>query len=31
MRKPIKHVVTHENLLALVPSGPVWQVDWKQI
>ena len=31
MRKPIKHAVTHENLLALAPSGPVWQVDWTEI
>ncbi|MFC6760256.1 AAA family ATPase [Sulfitobacter porphyrae] len=31
MRKPIKHSVTHENLLTLVPSSPFRQVDWREI
>ncbi|MEM6694606.1 MAG: AAA family ATPase [Pseudomonadota bacterium] len=28
MPKRFKHAVTHDHLLALVPSGPAWQVAW---
>lgn len=31
MRKPNKHTVTYDHLLALVPTGPDWTVDWSEI
>ena len=31
MHRPNTHTVTHDHLLALVPTGPVWQVDWGKI
>ncbi|MEP4928426.1 MAG: hypothetical protein ABJT31_11690, partial [Hyphomicrobiales bacterium] len=31
MRRPIKPIVTHDDLLSLVPTGPLWQVDWAAI
>ncbi|MEM9780312.1 MAG: AAA family ATPase, partial [Pseudomonadota bacterium] len=31
MRKPRKPVVTYDDLLSLVPSAPLWQVDWAMI
>lgn len=31
MHKSNKHTVTHDHLLALVPSGLAWQVGWSEI
>ncbi|UWQ24115.1 AAA family ATPase [Leisingera aquaemixtae] len=31
MRKPMKPTVTHDHLLALVPTDPAWKVDWAEI
>ena len=31
MRKPMKPGVTHDHLLSLVPTGPLWRVDWAAI
>ncbi|MEP3636937.1 MAG: AAA family ATPase [Paracoccaceae bacterium] len=31
MRRPIKPFVTHDDLLSLIPTGPLWQVDWVAI
>lgn len=31
MRKTMKPRVTHDQLLSLVPTGPLWRVDWAAI
>ncbi|WP_170328694.1 AAA family ATPase [Ruegeria arenilitoris] len=31
MRKHAKPTVTHQQLLSLVPTGPLWRVDWGAI
>ena len=31
MRSPMKSNITHDHLLSLVPTGPLWQVDWAAI
>ncbi|MEP1696231.1 MAG: HDIG domain-containing metalloprotein, partial [Paracoccaceae bacterium] len=31
MHKPMKSNVTHNDLLSLVPTGPLWRVDWGAI
>ncbi|MEP4249310.1 AAA family ATPase [Tateyamaria sp.] len=31
MRRPLKPTVTHNDLLSLVPTDPLWRVDWAAI
>lgn len=31
MRSPMKPNITHDQLLSLIPIGPLWQVDWAAI
>lgn len=31
MRRPTQPAVVHERLLSLLPTGPLWRVDWAKI